>query len=73
MFAFGKKSGTYSWKASFLGCQLHSIGLHVYLYSNTLLLILELCNIIWSQGLWYVHHCFLIRIGFMFRVFCVSI
>jgi hypothetical protein len=70
-----QKSGEHSRVDSYLHLLFCSIGLHVCFYANTmLLLLLCLCNIVWSQELWYLQHCsFCLVLPWLFEVFCVSI
>jgi hypothetical protein len=56
-----------------LGPLFYSIGLLVSLCANTMLL-LWLCNITWSQVLWYLPQCsFCSGLVYIFWVFCGSV
>jgi hypothetical protein len=59
---------------SYPGPLFCSTGLHVYFCASTMLfLLLWLCNIVWSQVLWYLQHCsFCSVLPCLFMVFCVS-
>jgi hypothetical protein len=50
---------------SYLDLLFCSTGLHICFYASTMLfLLLLLCNIVWSQVLWYLQHClFLLSIA----------
>jgi hypothetical protein len=51
-----KKWGGYSCVDSYPGPLFCSTGLHVCFYVSTMLFLLLLCNIVWSQVLWYLQH-----------------
>jgi hypothetical protein len=59
---------------SYLGLLFCSTGLHVCFCASTMLfLLLLLCNIFWSQVLWYLQHCsFCWLLPWVFAVSCVS-
>jgi hypothetical protein len=69
-----QKWGGHNCMDSYPGPLFCSTGLHVYFCANTMLfLLLLLCNVVWSQVLWYLQHCpFCWLLPWLFMVSCVS-
>jgi hypothetical protein len=53
-----QKSGGHSYVDSYLGLLFCSIGVHVCFCASAMLFwLLWLCNVVWSQGFWYLQLC----------------
>jgi hypothetical protein len=72
---FWWKADNCNWMGLFWGILFYSIGLHVCFCTSTMLFLLPgLCNIIWSDVLWYLKHCsFYSGLLWPFKVFSASL